>query len=86
VSKTWKLNEYSNLEMQMATQDKLDVILNWNGDAFNVTAKNYSLKEHRDLRLVSGSPLLSFLNGEDSNFINHWLNIVTFNGKESRVD
>lgn len=86
VSKTWKLNEYSNLEMQMATQDKLDVILNWNGDTFNVTAKNYSLKDHRDLRLVSGSPLLVFLNGEDSNFINHWLNIVTFNGKESKVD
>lgn len=83
VSKTWKLNEHSQLEMHMATQDKLDVVMNWQGDQYNITAKNYYLNEHRNLRLVSGSPLISFINGENPDFVNHWLNTITYNKKAS---
>lgn len=86
VSETWKLNSNTDLEMKVATQDKLDVILNWNGDTFNVTAKNYMLKEHKMVTLVTGAPLLSFINGERPEFINHWLNTVTMNDRERKAN
>lgn len=82
VSETWRLNDNTDLEMKMSTQDKVDVVLNWGGTTYNVSAKNYMLKDHKWITLVSGSPLLSFLNGENTDFINHWLNTVTMNSRE----
>lgn len=86
VSETWQLNNDTNLEMKLATQDKLDVILNWRGDTYNVTAKNYMLKDHKMVTLVSGAPLLTFINGENPDFINHWLNTVTMNDRERKAN
>ena len=86
VSETWQLNSNTDLQMKVASQDKLDVILNWNGDTFNVTAKNYMLKDHKMVTLVTGAPLLSFINGEKPEFINHWLNTVTMNDRERKAN
>ena len=58
------------------TQDKLDVALSFDGEMYNITAKNYANILARDIHIVSGTPLLSMLLGNDPNFVNHYLNIT----------
>lgn len=60
------------------TQDKLDVIFDWNGDTLNITAKNYSLRDDtQQISLVSGTSLLYLIQNENPYFVNHWLNLVS---------
>ena len=68
------------------TQDKLDVIFNWDGAQLNVTAKNYNLKDSSStIHLVSGTSLLYLIQNEDAYFVNHWLNIMGNVSRSSKI-
>ena len=68
------------------TQDKLDVALSFDGEMYNITAKNYANILARDIHIVSGTPLLSMLLGNDPDFVNHYLNITaTVPGDTSHI-
>lgn len=68
------------------TQDKLDVIFNWDNENLNVTAKNYSLKDDGALlHLVSKTSLLYLIQNENADFVNHWLNLVVIQRKGSKA-
>lgn len=58
------------------TQDKLDVALSFDGEMYNITAKNYANITQRDIHIVSGTSLLSMILDDDVDFINHYLNIT----------
>ena len=59
------------------TQDKLDVALSFDGEMYNITAKNYANITQRDIHIVSGTSLLAMILDDDVDFINHYLNITS---------
>ena len=59
------------------TQDKLDVALSFDGEMYNITAKNYANITQRDIHIVSGTSLLAMILDDDIDFINHYLNITS---------
>lgn len=62
----------------MKTVSKVDINLQYQDELYKITAKNYNLKEHKNLHLVSNTGLLDVLmKNVNSTFINHYLNIVT---------
>lgn len=80
-SKGWqRIDENNSFQMTAPTQDKLDVVFEWNGDTLNVSAKNYSLNSSSSMiHLVSGTSLLYLISNENADFVNHWLNLVAAN-------
>ena len=68
-----------SFEFTAPTQDKLDVALSFDGEMYNISAKNYANITQRDIHLVQGSSLLQMLlnNGTDVDFINHYLNLTS---------
>lgn len=67
------------------TQDKLDVIFDWNGDQLNITAKNYKLADSSSMiHLVSGTSLLYLIQNENPHFVNHWLNLMSGASRKSK--
>lgn len=86
-NKKGAINSFTDYEINLGTtQDKLDVVMNWNGDKLMVSAKNYKLKDNSALiHLVSGTSLLYMIQNEDVDFVNHWLNTITTNGKSDRI-
>ena len=83
-NKSWKVNDNTTLTLK-GSQGKADVILNWNGDQLNISAKNYSLQNYKNIHIVSGISLFSLIMNEDSSFINHWLNTVTVNKNKTNT-
>ena len=74
------INDYTAFQFDKKSQDKLDVIFNWEGDQtpLYVSAKNYKLENPQDLiHLVSGTSLLMLIQNEPADFVNHWLNCVS---------
>lgn len=71
-----RTSDGTGFQFTAPTQDKLDVALSFDGEMYNITAKNYANILARDIHIVSGTPLLSMLLGNDPNFINHYLNIT----------
>ena len=68
----WRMN-------QNMTQNKADISVNFNNTPMNISYKKYgsnTIKKH-GIATVSGTSLLTYLVDEDTNFINHWLNLVT---------
>lgn len=78
-SQGWQpLNDYTGFKFDKPTQDKLDMIFNWEGDELHVSAKNYKLADSKQMiHLVSGTSLLYLISGENTDFVNHWLNCVS---------
>ncbi len=56
------------------SQNKIDVIVEWEGKTLNISAKNVNL-ESNWIHIVSKSSLLYLLQDEDGQFVNHFLNI-----------
>lgn len=68
----WRMN-------QNMTQNKSDISIDFRGTPINISYKKYSsntVKKH-GISTVNGTSLLTYLVDEDTNFINHWLNLVT---------
>lgn len=63
---------------------KVDIQLQYQDEQYNISAKNYSLKNNNSIHLLSSSGLLDILlKNVNTNFINHYLNIVTSKGHKS---
>ena len=62
----------------ITSQQKTDIIMTYDDQDLNISAKNYSLRDKDQMiHIVSGSPFYSFVTGENSNeFVNHWLNCL----------
>lgn len=73
----------TSFQFTAPTQDKLDVALSFDGEMYNITAKNYANIMQRDIHIVSGTSLLSMILDDDVDFINHYLNITATNPGES---
>lgn len=67
----------TGFQFSAPTQDKLDVALSFDGEMYNITAKNYANITKRDIHIVSGTSLLAMILDDDVDFINHYLNITT---------
>ena len=75
----YKIN--NNLyQSTIASQDKVDVILNWNGKKVNVSAKNLNMLDtnvNPYVHLASQSSLLSLMTSMNSAFVNHYINMIS---------
>ena len=72
--KGYKINENTSIEFEShnETQNKVDVIFDFQGQTYNISAKNYSLKGAQDaIHILSGASMLSLIQDENPNFINH---------------
>ena len=67
------------------SQDKIDINLSWGGKTIPVSAKNIKLNSSYNIHILSGSSLLYLLQNENSDFVNHYLN-VTSSHKDSEAD
>lgn len=76
---SYKLND--NLyESVIASQNKIDVVLNWKGKEINVSAKNLNMNPGAVspyIHLVSQSSLLALLTSMSPDFVNHYLNMIS---------
>jgi hypothetical protein len=55
----WQMTpDGTGFEFSAPTQDKLDVALSFDGEMYNISAKNYSNITKRDIHIVQGSSLL----------------------------
>lgn len=68
-----------NLTFSMPTQNKIDFYISPDGVSLRgVSAKNINMgKSAHDIQIVGGTDLLSLIQNEDSNFVNHYLNITS---------
>lgn len=67
------------------SQDKIDINLSWGGKTIPVSAKNIKLNSPYNIHILSGSSLLYLLQNENSDFINHYLNVTSFH-KDREAD
>lgn len=63
-----------------ASQEKIDIILSWNGKYIPISAKNIKLNSGYDVHILSGSSLLYLIQDESPDFVNHYFNIVAEHG------
>lgn len=59
-----------------ASQDKVDVKMQWNGKEIPISAKNVNIQSGRYIHLVSGASLLAMTANLNQDYMNHFLNIV----------
>lgn len=75
---TYTYNPNNQLyETVKGVQDKVDVKIEWRGQPFNISAKNINLSKGFNISLVSGASLLSMLSMMETDFVNHYLNIIS---------
>lgn len=74
----FSLQGYSETEpgvfMHSGSQDKIDVEFIWNNLVYPISAKN--TKSLSDVKVVSSQSLLYLMQGEKTNFLNHFLNLT----------
>lgn len=59
-----------------ASQDKVDVNLEWNGNVIPISAKNVNLSSSFGVHILSGSSLLYLIQDEGNDFVTHYMNII----------
>lgn len=75
------IQEYNTMiERISESQQKIDVSFEYKGQLFNVSAKNIALGKNwsqlsKPITISNGNPLLDLLQDEDSDFVNHYLNV-----------
>lgn len=67
------------------SSQKIDVTIEYNGKDVDISAKNLNLgkkwnKMSKAITLTNGNPLLSLLQDESSDFVNHYLNLFADHG------
>lgn len=67
-----------------ASQGKIDVQINWEGEKLGISAKNVNLNNNY-VTLVSGTNLLYLLQDEDTSYVNHLLNILASHSISSEM-
>lgn len=75
----FSLESYSQVEpgvfVHKGGQDKIDVEFTWNDTPYKISAKN--TKNTSNIHVVSSQSLLYLMQGERTNFMNHFLNLTT---------
>ena len=69
------------IEKTTVSQGKVDVEITWNKKEAKISAKNINLSSGYWINLVSDTSFLSLLQDEDTDFVNHVLNILAFHKK-----
>ena len=88
-SNGYQIDENTNITFKSnaETQNKVDVIFGYNGETYNISAKNYALRNSNDaIHILSGASMLSLIQNEPPDFVNHWLNIVTPDAEDFKTD
>lgn len=67
----------------MPSQEKIDILVTLGGKPVGISAKNYNFNLGYNLQLLSGSSLLYLIQDENTNFVNHYLNLVAQHPKSS---
>ena len=64
---------------QGESQNKADITVDFGGSLVGINYKKYGSNtlKNKGIRTTSPTSLLTYLVDEDSNFINHWLNLIT---------
>ena len=76
IMQNYTINENGTAVSWGSSQDKIDINVQWENKIIPMSAKNVNLKSGYNVHILSGSSLLYLIQDEDSNFINHYLNIV----------
>ena len=77
-NKGWQYDANNKVFMTCApSQEKIDVMLQWENRQVPISAKNVNLSSGFDIHILSGSSLLYLLQLEDSNFVNHYINVIS---------
>ena len=87
--KSWKVNlgDITNENNTHYSQGKIDVSYEWEGQKMNISAKNINLKNgNRFISTQSDSPLLYMLQDENSDFVNHYLNLYSRHAGREHLD
>lgn len=58
------------------SQEKIDVMLEWDNKIYPISAKNINLKSGFNISVLSNSSLLYLLQDENPDFVNHYFNII----------
>ena len=86
--KSWKvdLGDITQNGQSSYSQGKIDVAFDWQGQQMNISAKNINLSKPSFISLQKQSSLLYLLQDENSNFVNHYLNLFSrHSGKERLI-
>lgn len=70
-----KVNDHFYVSNSVS-QDKVDVMLQWNEKTIPISAKNINMRSGKNIHLVSGASLLAMVADLDQNYMNHFLNIT----------
>lgn len=77
--------EYNAMIQKVSeSQQKIDVSFEYKGEQMNISAKNLNIGKgwknlNKDITITSGNPLLSLLQDESADFVNHYLNLFSSN-------
>lgn len=83
----WTYNQNNKLFTTiLPTQEKIDVNLSWQGRTIPASIKNVNLFSGYDVHLVSNTSLLYLIQDMDTNFVNHYLNVVATHNESSSMD
>lgn len=67
------INDGLEMKYSNPTQDKIDVVLNLNGETFNISAKSYA-SIYKNIHILGGTPLsVPVLNLSSVDFVSHYL-------------
>ena len=84
-------NYNSMIKRVHESQQKVDVSFEYNGQTVNVSAKNLALGKNwsqlgKPITLSNGNPLLNLLQDENSDFVNHYLNLFADHNGEGAYE
>lgn len=69
-------NDTKTMVSVLASQGKVDVAITWNDKYIPISAKNVNINSSFGVHVLSGSSLLYLLQDENTDFVNHYLNIL----------
>lgn len=70
----------------LPSQEKIDIMVDFPSQKnVGISAKNINFKANKDIHLVSGTSLLYLIQDENSQFVNHYLNIAATHPKKSSI-
>ena len=79
-NKTLQIDEYNKVKLSSPSQDKLDVVFEWEGENLQVSAKSYS--DLQRIHIASKFRLWHYILNDDGAFVNHWISLLASTGQQ----
>ena len=73
--------ENGTLSTSRNAQGKIDVLLKWQGEDLKISAKNVKLQSYY-IHILSGSSFLYMMQDLNGDFVNHFINVYSIQGKK----